>query len=189
MRWPTGSRRSSRILNHGNEPVELDGPDRCRQRLRRSVRGQGRAGEEGQVRARVVDGSLVLKYQRETYRPRDLDHVHRSGCRRRERPVLHHHRAAAWRVEHRAERRGLRRRARRAAGRPGRDPRPEGSGECAGTWRADWRSGLAVRPGLSATGIRLKLIYRRCLTDLAALGSRRWPCPAGRCRQRACPGS
>ena len=41
------------ILNHENEPVELDGPDRRGQRLRRPVRGEGRA-QEGR-RLRVAD--------------------------------------------------------------------------------------------------------------------------------------
>ena len=41
------------ILNHDAEPVDLTVSDRGRLRLRRSVRGQGRAPEEGQVLART----------------------------------------------------------------------------------------------------------------------------------------
>ena len=37
------------ILNHDDRPVELDGPDRRRLRLRRPVRGQGCGGEEGLI--------------------------------------------------------------------------------------------------------------------------------------------
>ncbi len=55
------------ILNHDEKPVDLDGEDRGGLRLRRPVRGQGRAQEEGRVLPRVDDGALVLGYERETY--------------------------------------------------------------------------------------------------------------------------
>ena len=53
------------ILNHDEKPVDLDGPDRRRLRLRRPLRGQGRAREEGHVlrarRARAAAARLPAR--------------------------------------------------------------------------------------------------------------------------------
>ena len=56
------------ILNHENEPVELEGPGRGGQRLRGPVRGQGRAQEARDYASRVEDGKLVLGYERKTFK-------------------------------------------------------------------------------------------------------------------------
>ena len=56
------------ILNHDDKPVDLTVRDRRRLRLRRPVRGQGRAGEEGEVlEAGRRTGACVLGYERETF--------------------------------------------------------------------------------------------------------------------------
>ena len=84
------------ILNHDDAPVDLARANRCRLRLRGSVRGQGRAAEEGLVREagrrgvapsdlyarhlRTVDGHLVVAALR-ARRDRDDVQDHHWGTR------------------------------------------------------------------------------------------------------------
>ena len=86
-RSATASTSELTILNHDDEAVDLDGPHRGRQRLRRPVRGQGRAAEEGHVlrRASRTDG-CVLGYERETFARETVISAIGAGRRRRARP-------------------------------------------------------------------------------------------------------
>ena len=60
------------VLNHEADAGRPRGPDRGRERLRRPVRGQGRAQEgRAPTRATVEDGQLRLAYQREIVPQRD----------------------------------------------------------------------------------------------------------------------
>ena len=82
------------ILNHDEKPVDAGGPDRGRQRLRRSVRGQGRARRRrARTTNRVERGRLVLGYRARHVRARDVDLGDRPGEDRREGSHLHRRRS------------------------------------------------------------------------------------------------
>ena len=69
-----GFQEALTILNHDEKPVEVDGADRGRQRLRRPVRGQGRARRRrARYENRVERGRFVLGYERETFRRATAD--------------------------------------------------------------------------------------------------------------------
>ena len=91
------------ILNHDDKPVDLAGPHRGRLRLRRPVRGQGRAEEAGRVlrRGSTTGGwCSAIAARRSSRETCDLGH---GGVRRgRGRPHLRRPPGAARRVVDRA---------------------------------------------------------------------------------------
>ena len=113
------------ILNHDDKPVDLDGSHRRRLRLRRPVRGQGRAEKKGKYLNRVETAAPRLGYERDKYVRDDVDLGDGPGEARQERPDLHGRSSptARGRPSWTSSRRpGLRRAARAAEVRAG--PRP-----------------------------------------------------------------
>ena len=152
------------ILNHADEPVDLTRPARCGLRLRRPVRGQGRAREEGHVLGAGRGRQARAGLRPRDLRPLDRDLVVAAGASRQERPQLQDPHRAARQVEHAARRRhggvsGSRRR--RAVEDPARRP--------AANAAEPRRAGSTRHLASSATREPLKATYRRSLVDLAAL--------------------
>ena len=152
------------------EPGRPDRADRGGVRLRRPVRGQGRAREEGDV---LLDGSrrhaCVLGYERETLPARDDDLGDRSGRARRARADVRGRDRAARRVDDRScsvvtAMVGQAGTPRAPEVRPGAE-----AGASAHGGRAS-RSGCDGAPRLECDcRARSRPTYRRSLVDLAAL--------------------
>ena len=152
------------ILNHDVHADRPHGAHRRRRRLRRPVRGQGRARQEGQLLRRASSAArLVLGYERETFRretaisassPAELDergltfkvHIEPHGEWTTALDVVAR-RASAWTSAKRPP-------ARRAAPGHAEEPRP---------------LARPRRPGSSPTRTPLRATYHRSLVDLAAL--------------------
>ena len=138
------------ILNHDDKPVEISVSHRRRVRLRRFVRSEGRAREEGQVlladRRRLPPARLRARY----VSAGDADHHFGIGARRRHRLHFRRHDRAARSVVDRLRRRH--RHERLDCGPPGEHRR--GTATNAPTWNAAWRSGSPTRPDSNATPIR-----------------------------------
>ena len=150
------------ILNHDDEPVDLTVRIEAGERLRRPVRGQGRAQEEGDV----------LRARRGRARSCSATSARPSGGRprsRRRRPAKVDEDGLTFKV--RLEPHGewttdldvVTAVALELADECSRGARPAEHGARA------WSSGSPTRRGSSATGTPLKTTYRRSLVDLAAL--------------------
>ncbi len=155
------------ILNHDEKPVDLTRPHRCRQRLRRPVRGQGRAQEEGDA---TPPGSRRAGWcsatQRETFERATAISASAPRADRRARPDLHRpHRArtASGRPTSTSS---------PAAGALGAHARPKyGRGErrARPNMERSLEGWLEDAPRLECDWTPLKATYRRSLVDLAAL--------------------
>ena len=155
------------ILNHDDKPVDADRPDRGRLRLRRPVRGQGRAAEEGQVLdAASSDGAL-----RARLRARDVPPRRRRSRRRQPAKFDENGLTFAVHIEphgavddrpRRRHRDARRRRARRDRASVAHDEHGRHGARTSTRWVDD-------APRLESDWEPLKTTYRRSLVDLAAL--------------------
>ena len=131
------------ILNHDEKPVDLDGAHRGRERLRRPVRGQGRAREEGHVlepgRGRPAGARLPARDVRRatTISATTPAKIDKNGLTFRVRIEPH----GAWTT-----------RADVVTGRPARRQSAAGAGAQHAARTS--RSGSTARRGSSATGTR-----------------------------------
>ena len=174
------------ILNHDDEARRPHDPHRGRLRLRRPLRGQGRAREEGDVLRARRGRAPLLGYQRETFSAR-------RRSRRRLRPRLDES-GLTFKVAHRAPRRlddRPRRRHRAGAGETVRTAEVRARSE-AGAAEHGAEPGEVARGGAassSATGSRSGRRTGAASSISPRCASRR-PSPAGgACRPPACRGS
>ncbi len=165
-----GFHEELRVLEPREQAGRAHHQDRRGQRLRRPVRGQGRAEEEGQLPRRDHRREPRARLPPRDVCAGDLDLVDRAGGDGREGPDLHGHGAAARRVE--TELDVGRRRERSTA-------RRERSASASRGQRRVRRAEHGPRPAEMARRRRHRLkcdweplhehIYRRSMTDLAAL--------------------
>ena len=175
------------ILNHDEQAGQAEGPDRRRERLRRPVRGQGRAGQEGCLQPASAQGPAgALGYARETFQretvisPGAPARIDKTGFTF----TVKLEPKGRWSTD-------IRRRHGVWCGLGGSTrsarPTPRAGGA---TWSATSTRWMDKAPRLECDWDSLKSTYRRSLVDLAALRfsplSRR---RAAACRRPACPGS
>ena len=189
-RSATASARSCAILNHDERAGRPRPPDRRGERLRRPVRGQGRAQEEGRATVRRGrDGSAAARLPAGDLRAGDLDLLLGTAADRRARASL---RPSPCEPHGEWDDRARRRDASHgpAAGTSTDQVRGRTAPSTLATWPADlekWLDRRAERE-LRLTS-RSSATYRRSLIDLAALRFSPLTCRARRCPPPACPGS
>ena len=155
------------ILSHSDEPAELDDPGRGRVRLRRPVRGQGRAPEAGEIRHSRRRPVARPRLPARDVPARDHDLGHGARDRRRARPDVHRHGRAArqsWTTDLNVVTSlgGLGRRITETKyGRANRKAKPDMAQSL-----EDW---IGEAPHLECDWEPLKATYHRSLVDLAAL--------------------
>ena len=76
----TGFHEELTILNHADKPVDALGPPRRRLRLRRPLRGEGRAAEEGHLHGRGQASLAHPRLRARAVHPGHCDHRDRAGA-------------------------------------------------------------------------------------------------------------
>ena len=155
------------IISHSAEPADLTIRIEAASRLRRPVRGQGRAPEAGHVRHQGRRPVAGARLPARDVPARDDDLGHRARHRRRARPDVHGHGRAARHLDHGPQRRDVAGRPRPAGHRDEvRPDEPQGASPNMDQSLETW---INEAPHLECDWEPLKSTYRRSLVDLAAL--------------------
>jgi glycogen debranching enzyme len=162
-----GFREELRVLNHESEPVDLRVRIDAASDFADLFEVKDALKKKGHYRARVADGHLVLEYQRETYvretwisssSPADID---AKGLSFRITVPPH----GEWRTDLQVVVSG----GSAEGARDGRATRIRGQRRVRGDMERGLEKWLRQAPRLECDWEPLEQIYRRCLTDLAAL--------------------